>query len=245
MLPNACSRQRLSAAALARASSSSGTKLAGDGMKHRRRPSPGRRGSRLPLPRTGSTRYATAGTATSGIDEQRTAARAHESLVSASSRMRRLRPRHRTRRIGIAGPPEEADSPEPIGRDASASVPPFEREPERTVVMRRHRTTARATLVALLLAGLAAAALTTPRERTRARRRPAARLPARREDRPLGQLRRPARERPTCRNRHGEPLARTGRRRRGRTRRVRGVRASAAACSTSTAAAGRRTSTST
>ena len=38
----------------------------------------------------------------------------------------------------------------------SASVPPFERAPERTFVMRRHRTTVRGLLFTLLLVGLAA-----------------------------------------------------------------------------------------
>ena len=48
-----------------------------------------------------------------------------------------------------------------------------------------------------------------------------ARLPARREDAPLGQLRRPARERQARRHRHGEPVARSGGRGRARARRVR------------------------
>ena len=85
--------------------------------------------------------------------------------------------------------------------------------------MRRHRTTA----AVLLLAGLAARISCNPGERQRAGRRTATRLPARRQDRPLGQLRRPAPERSPRRHRHGEPLARARRRRRGREHQVLGV----------------------
>ena len=85
------------------------------------------------------------------------------------------------------------------GHDCSfglLSSPPSRANRSALFSMRRHRTTARATLVALLLAGLAAAASSAPASGNRARRRSAPRLPARREDRPLGQLRRPARQRP-------------------------------------------------
>ncbi len=115
-----------------------------------------------------------------------------------------------------------AGSNEPFGRNA-ASVRPLRARTGALRPMRRHRTTARATLVALTLAGLGGRAFGT-RQRERAGRRPAARLPARREDRPLGQLRRPARKRPPRGHRHGESVARAGRRGRGRARQVLGVR---------------------
>ena len=93
--------------------------------------------------------------------------------------------------------------------------------------MRRHRTTARGILFPLL-AGLLAGAFLVPASGAEVDEelgRSEADLPAGREDRPLGQLRRPARRPQPRGHRHGEPVARTGRGGRGGTGVVRGVRA--------------------
>ncbi len=89
--------------------------------------------------------------------------------------------------------------------------------------MRRHRTTARGILFPLL-AGLLAGVFLVPASGAESTGRCSSpRVPARRQDRSLGQLRRLARDAQPCRHRHGEPLARAGRRGRSGTGLVRRV----------------------